>query len=111
MSCGSDSSPCWRPSGRENRSQQLIAELDFLLAQKTPPPSIYFVDDNFIANRKAARELLPHLIAWQKRNGYPVSFACEATLNIARQTPILEMMREARFEAVFVGIETPSSMP
>jgi len=65
------------------------------------------VDDNFIANRKAARELLPHLIAWQKRNGYPVSFACEATLNIARQTPILEMMREARFEAVFVGIETP----
>src|SRR5207245_9527084 len=29
------------------------------------------------------------------------------TLNIAMQTPILEMMREARFEAVFVGIETP----
>src|SRR5882757_3591861 len=82
--------------GRQPRvksPQQLIAELDFLLAQKTPPPSIYFVDDNFIANRKAARELLPHLIAWQKRNGYPVSFACEATLNIARQTPILEMMR------------------
>jgi radical SAM superfamily enzyme YgiQ (UPF0313 family) len=96
--------------GRQPRvksPQQLIAELDFLLAQKTPPPSIYFVDDNFIANRKAARELLPHLIAWQKRNGYPVSFACEATLNIARQIPILEMMREARFEAVFVGIETP----
>ena len=96
--------------GRQPRTkspQQLIAELDFILAQKTPPPSIYFVDDNFIANRKATRELLPHLIAWQKKNGYPVSFACEATLNIAKQTQLLEMMREARFEAVFVGIETP----
>ena len=32
-----------------------------------PPAAIYFVDDNFIGNRKAAREMLPHLIAWQKR--------------------------------------------
>jgi hopanoid C-2 methylase len=96
--------------GRQPRMkspQQLIGELDFILAQKAPPPSIYFVDDNFIANRKATRELLPHLIAWQKKNGYPVSFACEATLNIAKQTHLLEMMRAARFEAVFVGIESP----
>jgi radical SAM superfamily enzyme YgiQ (UPF0313 family) len=96
--------------GRQPRMkspQQLIGELDFILAQKASPPSIYFVDDNFIANRKATRELLPHLIAWQKKNGYPVSFACEATLNIAKQTQLLEMMREARFEAIFVGIETP----
>ena len=96
--------------GRQPRMkspQQLIGELDFILSQKAYPASIYFVDDNFIGNRKAAREMLPHLVAWQKRNGYPVSFACEATLNIAKQTEILEMMREARFDAVFVGIETP----
>jgi len=43
----------------------------------------------------------------RKKHGYPVSFACEATLNIAKQIPILELMREARFEAIFVGIETP----
>ena len=30
--------------------------------------------------------MLPHLIEWQKRNGYPLGFACEATLNIAKQT-------------------------
>jgi len=87
--------------------QQLIAELDYLLSRETHPASLYFVDDNFIGNRKATREMLPHLIAWQKRNGYPVTFACEATLNIAKQTDILELMREARFDAVFVGIETP----
>ena len=35
--------------------------------------SVYFVDDNFIGNRRAVRELLPHLVAWQKRNRLPVS--------------------------------------
>ena len=96
--------------GRQPRMkspQQLIGELDFILSQKTHPASLYFVDDNFIGNRKATREMLPHLVAWQKRHGYPVSFACEATLNIAKQPEILAMMRQARFDAVFVGIETP----
>jgi radical SAM superfamily enzyme YgiQ (UPF0313 family) len=96
--------------GRQPRlksPQQLIGELDFMLSQKAYPASIYFVDDNFIGNRKATREMLPHLVAWQKRNGYPLSFACEATLNIAKQTDILQLMREARFHTVFVGIETP----
>jgi radical SAM superfamily enzyme YgiQ (UPF0313 family) len=92
---------------RTKSSQQLIAELDFILSQQAYPASIYLVDDNFIGNRKAARDMLPHLIAWQKRNAYPLTFACEATLNIAKQTDILEMMREARFDAVFVGIESP----
>ena len=87
--------------------EQLIAELDFVLSQDAYPASLYFVDDNFIGNRKAAREMLPHLVAWQRRNNYPLTFSCEATLNIAKQADILEMMREARFHAVFVGIETP----
>ena len=53
------------------------------------------------------KELLPHLIEWQKRNGYAISFACEATLNIARAPDILAMMREAGFDTIFCGIETP----
>ena len=96
--------------GRQPRMkspEQLIGELDFIFSQKSRPASLYFVDDNFIGNRKATREMLPHLVAWQKKHGYPVSFACEATLNIAKQPDILAMMREARFDAVFVGIETP----
>jgi hopanoid C-2 methylase len=71
------------------------------------PDFIYFVDDNFIANRRAARELLPHLVDWQRRNGYPLAFSCEATLNIAKRPEILELMREAAFQSVFCGIETP----
>jgi len=96
--------------GRQPRlktPEQITAELDALLRQPARPHLIYFVDDNFIAHKKAAREILPHLIAWQKRNGYPFDFACEATLNIAKQRDILGMMREALFVTIFVGIETP----
>ena len=96
--------------GRQPRLKtpaQLLAELDAFVSQPAHPPVIYLVDDNFIGNRKAARDLLPHLIDWQKRHGYPLQFACEATLNIAKQTDILALMREAGFLTVFVGIETP----
>ena len=86
--------------------EQIIAELDKLLACGTNG-AVYFVDDNFIAHRRAVRELLPHLEEWQKRNGYPFYFACEATLNIAKRPEILELMREASFGTVFCGIETP----
>jgi radical SAM superfamily enzyme YgiQ (UPF0313 family) len=86
--------------------QQICAELDKLLACGVNG-DVYFVDDNFIGNRKAAKELLPHLIAWQRKNGYALSFSCEATLNIARATDILAQMREAGFHTVFCGIETP----
>ena len=86
--------------------QQIIAELDKLMACGCNG-AVYFVDDNFIANRRAVRELLPHLVAWQKRNGYPFYLACEATLNIAKRPELLELMREAAFGTVFCGIETP----
>jgi radical SAM superfamily enzyme YgiQ (UPF0313 family) len=95
--------------GRQPRLKapaQVLAELDALLAQG-PFGCIYFVDDNFIANRKAARELLPHLVAWQKARGYPFYFACEATLNIAQLPDLLSEMREAYFSTIFCGIETP----
>ena len=98
--------------GRQPRfksPEQLLAELDAFVSQPDHPPVIYLVDDNFIGNRKAARDLLPHLIDWQKRHGYPLQFACEATLNIAKQIDILALMREAGFLTVFVGIETPES--
>ncbi|HEX4199435.1 MAG TPA: B12-binding domain-containing radical SAM protein [Caulobacteraceae bacterium] len=86
--------------------EQILRELDKLLAAGVNN-AVYFVDDNFIANRRAVKELLPHLIGWQRRNGYALSFACEATLNIARAPDLLAMMREAGFETVFCGIETP----
>src|SRR5258705_8735106 len=98
--------------GRQPRlrtAQQVTAELDAMRKQKGHPPVVYFVDDNFIGNRKAAKDMLPHLLAWQKQHGYPLQFACEATLNIAKQPEILSLMRECSFLGIFVGIETPEA--
>jgi hopanoid C-2 methylase len=95
--------------GRQPRyktPEQVTAELDAMLAAGICG-SVYFVDDNFIGNKKATRELLPHLVEWQKARGYPFQFSCEATLNIAASPDILALMREAFFYAIFCGIETP----
>jgi radical SAM superfamily enzyme YgiQ (UPF0313 family) len=86
--------------------QQITAELDKLL-ECGIRGSVYFVDDNFIGNRKAALDLLPHLVEWQKKTGFVLRFACEATLNIAKRPEILAGMREAFFCTIFCGIETP----
>jgi hopanoid C-2 methylase len=91
---------------RLKSSAQICQELDTLLEQGILG-AVYFVDDNFIGNRRATRELLPALIQWQRRRGYPFQLNCEATLNIARDPDILAMMREAGFTTVFCGIETP----
>jgi radical SAM superfamily enzyme YgiQ (UPF0313 family) len=86
--------------------QQIIAELD-KMRECGIGDTVYFVDDNFIGNRKAALDLLPHLIEWQKKHGYVTKLACEATLNIAKRPEILEKMREAAFVTIFCGIESP----
>lgn len=86
--------------------EQVIAELDKML-ECGLAGAVYFVDDNFIGNRKATLDLLPHLVEWQKRNGYAIQFACEATLNIAKRPEILSLMRDAYFTTLFAGIETP----
>jgi radical SAM superfamily enzyme YgiQ (UPF0313 family) len=90
---------------RLKTAPQILAELDDIAAAGAT--SVYFVDDNFIGNQKAALELLPHLVEWQRRHAYPLRFACEATLNIAKNDKILALMREAGFITVFCGIETP----
>ena len=98
--------------GRQPRlktAAQISAELDAMRKQKGHPPVVYFVDDNFVGNRKAAKDMLPHLVAWQKQHDYPMHFACEATLNIAKQPETLALMREASFLGIFVGIETPEA--
>jgi radical SAM superfamily enzyme YgiQ (UPF0313 family) len=90
---------------RLKSAAQVLAELDEIAAAGAT--AVYFVDDNFIGNQKAALELLPHLVEWQTRRNYPLRLACEATLNLAKNERVLELMREAGFVTVFCGIETP----
>ena len=69
---------------------------------------VFVVDDNFIANKRDAKRLLPVIAEWQKERGYPFTLFTEATVNMARMDKLLDGMVEAGFNSVFLGIETPN---
>lgn len=93
---------------RLKTSTQVINELDCLHSYGWRG-SVFIVDDNFIGNKgKLKKEVLPAIINWMEENKHPFSFITEASINLADDDTLLEMMREAGFVHVFVGIETPS---
>ena len=91
---------------RTKTNEQVLAELDALFKLGWRG-SVFFVDDNLIGNKKKLRMLLPELIAWQEKHGRPFVFFTQASLNLADDKPLLEQMRRAGFNTVFLGIETP----
>jgi radical SAM superfamily enzyme YgiQ (UPF0313 family) len=85
---------------------QIRAELDGLY-QLGWHGGVFFVDDNFIGNkRRLKNELLPALIEWQKDKG-GMTFHTEVSIDLADDESLMRMMVEAGFDAVFIGIETP----
>ncbi len=91
---------------RTKSNDQMLAELD-ALNQAGWRGLVFIVDDNFIGNKKNVRLLLPDLIAWSRRNRFPFSFITEASINLAEDDALLQMMEDAGFRRVFLGIETP----
>lgn len=92
---------------RTKSAAQITAELDGLYALGWRK-NVFFVDDNFIGNKKQIKtEILPALIDWRKgKSGLP--FQTEASINLSDDQELLDLMAEAGFNSVFVGIETPS---
>jgi radical SAM superfamily enzyme YgiQ (UPF0313 family) len=96
--------------GRKPRSktpEQFLRELDCIynLGHRG---YVEIVDDNFIGNKRLVkRELLPALIAWNKARGFPFFFGTEASMNMADDDVLMQLMQEANFRFVFLGIETP----
>lgn len=92
---------------RTKTPAQIIAELDglYVLGWRK---NIFFVDDNFIGNKKQIKsEVLPALIEWRKgKIGMP--FSTEVSINLADDPELLALMTQAGFDTVFVGIETPN---
>ena len=70
---------------------------------------VFIVDDNFIGNRGRTRELLRELIAWRERVKAKMGFLTEASMNLADDPALCELMVKAGFKKVFLGIETPSA--
>ena len=91
---------------RTKSPEQIVAELELLHDRKWRG-SVFLVDDNFIGNKKKVKEMLPVLADWNSRHGRPFTFFTEASLNLADDSELLEMMRASGFIRVFLGIETP----
>lgn len=84
---------------------QVLAEVDHCVKQGAH--YIVFGDANFIGNIPYARELLKALADYSKKNGYPIEFSCELTINVAHHPDLLELFQAANFYALFIGIESP----
>ena len=69
---------------------------------------VFIVDDNFIGDKKRTKELLREMIAWRERVRPGMGFLTEASVNLADDAELCELMGRAGFKKVFVGIETPS---
>jgi radical SAM superfamily enzyme YgiQ (UPF0313 family) len=91
---------------RIKTSAQIITELDRLYALGWRGDT-FFVDDNFIGNKSfIKKDLLPALIAWRQGKSGNVFFT-EASINLADDPALMNLMVEAGFTKVFIGIETP----
>src|SRR5262249_22982836 len=91
---------------RLKTSAQVIAELEALRAQKMD--IVFIVDDNLIGNKNAVKALLRDLIDYQQANGYTFDFFTEASLDLAEDPELMELMVDANIISVFIGIESPN---
>jgi radical SAM superfamily enzyme YgiQ (UPF0313 family) len=93
---------------RTKSKGQILEELEVLYSQGWRG-GVFFVDDNFIGHKKRLKtEILPALIDWMKQKKYPFSFFTEVSINLSDDEELMQLMAQAGFIRVFIGIETPN---
>lgn len=101
----------WKTYGNKPRvksGKAIVAELQSMYNAGWRG-AVFVVDDNFIGNKnRVKRDLLPQIITWQEKHHFVFRFFTEASINLAGDDALLEGMRDAGFNEVFIGIETPS---
>jgi len=98
-------------NGRVQRAkdgEQILKELDALY-NRGWRGSVFFVDDNFIGNKiKLKEEILPAISKWMEEKKYPFDFNTQASINLADDRELMELMVKAGFNTVFIGVESPN---
>ncbi len=97
-------------NGRKPRvksNDQMISEFQ-LLYDLGWRGRLFIVDDNFIGNHAKVKSLLRSLIPWQEARSHPFSLYTEASVNLAQDEDLMNLMASAGFDSVFLGLETPA---
>lgn len=93
---------------RTKSKEQFLNELDSLY-QWGWRGGVFIVDDNFIGNTfKLKTKILPAVIKWSEQYKFPFKFSTEASINLADDQELMDLMVKAGFHATFIGIETPN---
>ncbi|MBI5251606.1 MAG: B12-binding domain-containing radical SAM protein [Desulfomonile tiedjei] len=91
---------------RYKTPEQLLAELEYFYRLGWRE-EIFISDDNFIGNKTHAKAILHKLIQWMKAHGEPFTFWAQASVNLGQDPELIDLMTEANFHTVFIGIESP----
>jgi len=91
---------------RLKTSQQVLAELEAF--RRTGLTIIFVVDDNLIGNKRAIKPILRDIVRWQQARAYPLTLFTEASIDLAEDEELMELMGHANFQSVFIGIESPN---
>lgn len=98
--------------GRKPRTksvEQMIAELE-LIRKSGETQSVLFADDNLIGNKRILKsELLPALIKWHEETSPGLYFMTQLTINLADDEEMMQLILNAKFRNIFIGIETPEA--
>ncbi len=93
--------------GRKYRTKSIEQiMLEIKNAYDAGAETVFFSEDNFFVNKKFTKELLNEIIKWNTSNDVPLSFSAQATLKIGEDDEILKLLADARFSAVFLGVES-----
>ena len=92
---------------RHKSTRQVIQELERLYSFGYR--SIFLADDNFTVYRKRTKELLSALRDWNRaaKEGR-VEFSTQVSIDVCRDSELLELAVEAGLNLAFIGIETPN---
>lgn len=92
---------------RVKSADRLLAELEAIHGLGWRG-NLFIVDDNFIGNKPKIKQVLVRVIEWMRQRRYPFALFTEASINLADDDELIELMGEAGFDTVFIGLETPN---
>ncbi len=91
---------------RYKNPDQVILELETLYRLGVRR-QVFICDDNFIGSKRHARGILHRMLPWMENHNKPFGFTIQASVDLGQDMEMIDLMTEANFGEVIVGIESP----